>query len=185
MKATKLIALTVPVLLLFGCGIGDKNSTPKTEKTSKAISKTVISEKEYPYYICEQLLEFQTQKDTLLLKTGKAMNDKKNYEDVLKTVDSMDEALDRMENIEVPDKYNDIHKLVQEGVEDARKGTKILKDANKEDEQKIQEALLKSTPHMSGVDGEQWDKAIYELNQETKDAYAKALDKQIEAHAKK
>lgn len=39
MKATKLIALTVPVLLVFGCGVGDKDSTPKTEETSKAMLK--------------------------------------------------------------------------------------------------------------------------------------------------
>lgn len=45
----------------------------------------------------------------------------------------MDEALDRMENIKVPDKYKDINKLVLEGVTDARKGTKIILDANKED----------------------------------------------------
>lgn len=89
-----------------------------------------------------------------------------------------------MENIEVPDKYKDIHRLIQEGVTDARKGTKLIQDANKEDGQEIQLAILKSAPYMSGVDGEQWKEAIYKLNQETKDAYAKALDKQMEEHTK-
>ncbi|PEW88913.1 hypothetical protein CN445_09350 [Bacillus cereus] len=184
MKATKLVSLAIPILLLVGCAVGDKEAIPKTEQTSKAMLKTVISEKQYPYYICEQLVEFQFKKDGILLKLGEASKDNKRYKDVLKTANDMDEALDRMENIKVPDKYKDIHKLVLEGVTDARKGTKIIKDANKEDGLKIQEAVLKSAPHMSGVDGDQWREAIYKLNQETKDAYAKALDKQMEEHTK-
>ncbi|MED0971067.1 hypothetical protein [Bacillus paramycoides] len=185
MKATKLVSLAIPILLLVGCGVGDKDSTPKTEQTSNAIMKTVISEKQYPYYICEQLVEFQFQKDELLVNSGKAIKDKTKYKEVLKTVNDMDEALDRMENIKVPDKYKDIHKLVQEGVTDARKGTKIMKDADKEDGQKIQEALLNSIPHMSGMDGEQWREATFQIGKETEDAYAKALDKKIKEHAKK
>ncbi|MDC2864561.1 hypothetical protein [Bacillus sp. BP-3] len=184
MKATKLVSLAIPILLLVGCGVGDKDSIPKTEETSKAISKTVISEKQYPYYICEQLVEFQFKKDEILLKLGEASKDTKKYKDVFKTANDIDEALDRMENIIVPDKYKDIHKLVQEGITDARKGTKLIKDADKDDGLKIQEAVLKSSPHMSGVDGEQWREAIYKLNQETKDAYAKALDKKMEKHTK-
>ena len=184
MKATKLLSLAIPVLLLVGCGVGDKDSIPKTEETSKAMLKTVISEKQYPYYICEQLVEFQFKKDEILLILGEASKDNKKYKDVFKTANDMDEALDRMENIIVPDKYKDIHKLVQEGITDARKGTKLIKDADKDDGLKIQEAVLKSSPHMSGVDGEQWREAIYKLNQETKDAYAKALDKKMEEHTK-
>ncbi|PGA11445.1 hypothetical protein COL79_24225 [Bacillus pseudomycoides] len=157
MKATKLLSLAIPVLLLVGCGVGDKDSIPKTEETSKAMLKTVISEKQYPYYICEQLVEFQFKKDEILLILGEASKDNKKYKDVFKTANDMDEALDRMENIIVPDK---------------------------DDGLKIQEAVLKSSPHMSGVDGEQWREAIYKLNQETKDAYAKALDKRMEEHTK-
>jgi hypothetical protein len=184
MKSNKIVTLAIPILLLVGCGVGDKDSTPKTEQTSKAIMKTVISEKQYPYYICEQLVEFQFKKDEILLKLGEASKDNKKYKDVFKAANDMDEALDRMENITVPDKYKDIHKLVLEGITDARKGTKLIKDANKDDGLKIQEVVLKSSPYMSGIDGEQWREAIYKLNQETKDAYAKALDKKMEEHTK-
>ncbi|GGE63451.1 hypothetical protein [Priestia taiwanensis] len=184
MKATKLVSLAIPILLLVGCEIGDKDSSLKTEETSKAMLKTVVSEKQYPYYICEQLVEFQFKSDEIMLKLAEAPKDNKKYKDVFKTAEDMDEALDRIENIEVPDKYKDIHKLVQEGVTDARKGTKMIKDAGKEDGQKIQVAVLESAPHMSGVDGEQWREAIYRLNQETKDAYSKALDKKMEEHTK-
>lgn len=96
----------------------------------------------------------------ILLKLGAAKKNNKGYKEVFKTADAMDKALDRIENIKVTDKYKDIHELVLEGVTDARQGTKIIQD------------------------GEQWDKAIYELNQETKDAYAKALEKKMEEHAK-
>ncbi|HFK1722119.1 MULTISPECIES: hypothetical protein [Bacillus] len=119
-----------------------------------------------------------------MLKLGEAKKNNKGYKEVFKTADAMDKALDRMENIKVTDKYKDIHELVLEGVTDARQGTKIIHDANKEDRKEIELAILKSTPHMPGVDGEQWDKAIYELNQETKDAYAKTLEKKMEEHAK-
>lgn len=77
MKATKLVSLAIPILLLVGCGIGDKGSTPKTEETSKVMSKTVISEKQYPYYICEQLVEFQYKKDLIVLKIGEATKNNK------------------------------------------------------------------------------------------------------------
>ncbi|MBZ4221600.1 hypothetical protein LAE98_05640 [Bacillus wiedmannii] len=183
MKATKLISLAIPILLLVGCGIGDKGSTPKTEETSKVMSKTVISEKQYPYYICEQLVEFQYKKDEILLKLGDASKDNNKYKDVFKTANDMDKTLDRMENITVPDKYRDIHKLIQKGITDARKGTKFIKDADKDDGLKIQAAVLNSSPHMLGVDGELWKEAIYELNLESKDAYAKALDKKMKEHA--
>lgn len=96
----------------------------------------------------------------------------------------MDKILDNMEHIKVPDKYKDIHKDIQVGVTDARKATKLIKDASKEDKPNMQEAVLKSTPYLSGVDGEHWDKAIYELGQENKDAYGKALDKLMKEHAK-
>lgn len=184
MKSNKIVTLTIPILLLVSCWVGDKDSTHKTEQTSKTIMKTVISEKQYPYYICEQLIEFQFKKDEILLKLGEASKDNKKYKDVFKTANDMDEALDRMENIRVPDKYKDIHKLVQEGITDARKGTKLIKDADKDDGLKIQEAVSKISPYMSGVDGEQWREAIYQLNQETKDAYAKALDKKMGEHTK-
>ncbi|HDX9650634.1 hypothetical protein COL68_21010 [Bacillus wiedmannii] len=185
MKATKLIALTFPVLLLFGCGVGDKDSTPKTEETSKSMLKTTISEEQYPYYISEQLVEFQFKKDEILLKLGEASKDNNKYKDVFKTANDMDKTLDLMGNITVPDKYRDIHKLIQKGITDARKGTKFIKDADKDGGLKIQAAVLNSSPspHMLGVDGELWKEAIYELNLESKDAYAKALDKKMKEHA--
>jgi hypothetical protein len=184
MKARKLVSLAIPILLLVGCGVGDKDSTPKTERTSKAIMKTVISEKQYPYYICEQLVEFQFRKDSLLVNLGEAMKDKEKEKDILKTANEMDKILDNMEHIKVPDKYKDIHKDIQVGVTDARKATKLIKDASKKDKPNMQEAVLKSAPYLSGVDGEHWDKAIYELGQENKDAYGKALDKLVKEHSK-
>lgn len=82
MKSNKIVTLAIPILLLVGCGVGDKDSTPKTEQTSKAIMKTVISEKQYPYYICEQLVEFQFRKDSLLVNLGEAMKDKEKEKDI-------------------------------------------------------------------------------------------------------
>ncbi|MBG9713148.1 MULTISPECIES: hypothetical protein [Bacillus cereus group] len=185
MKAKRLVALTVPVLLLFGCGVGDKESTSKVEETSKSMLKTVISEKQYPYYICEQLVEFQFQKDNIIVSLGNAQKGDKKYKEVFKTADAMDEALDRMENIKVPDKYKDIHKLVLEGVTDARKGTKIILDSKGKDANEVSLAIMTSAPHMSGLDGEQWREVPYQLHKETPDAFSKALDKKTKEHQKK
>lgn len=182
MKAMKLVSLAIPILLLVGCTVGDKESTPKTEQSSKSTMKTVISEKQYPYYICEQLVEFQYRKDLLIVNFGKAMKDKEKEKDILKTANEMDKILDNMEYIKVPDKYKDIHKDIQVGITDARKATKFIKDASKEDKSNMQEAVLKSTPHLSGVDGEHWKKATYELSKENEDAYGKALDKSMKEH---
>ena len=181
MKATKLVSLAIPILLLVGCAVENKESTPKTEQLSKSTMKTVISEKQYPYYICEQLVEFQYMKDLLIVNSMQAMEDKEK--DILKTANEMDKILDNMEYIEVPDKYKDIHKDIQVGVTDARKATKLIKDASKEDKPNMQEAVLKSTPHLSGVDGESWKSALYELSKENEDAYGKALDKLMKEHA--
>ncbi|MGY3190611.1 hypothetical protein [Lysinibacillus sp. TE18511] len=183
MKATKLVSLAIPILLLVGCVIENKESTPKTEQLSKSTMKTVISEKQYPYYICEQLVEFQYMKDLFIVNSMKAMKEKEKEKDILKTANKMDKILDNMEYIKVPDKYKDIHKDIQVGVTDARKATKLVKDASKEDKPNMQEAVLKSTPHLSGVDGECWNRAIYELSKENKDAYGKALDKLMKEHA--
>ncbi|MDF9528324.1 hypothetical protein [Bacillus cereus] len=87
-----------------------------------------------------------------MLKLGEAKQNNIGYKEVFKTADAMDKALDRMENIKVTD---NIHELVLEGVTDARQGTKIIQDANKEDGKEIELAILKNTPYMSGVDGEQ------------------------------
>ncbi|MBJ8149542.1 hypothetical protein [Bacillus cereus] len=184
MRAKKLVTLAVPFMLLVGCEVGDKDSTHKTEQTSKAITKTVISEQQYPYYICEQVVEFQFKKDELLLNLGESLKDKEKAKAVSKTSNEIDKILDNMEHIKVPDTYKDIHKSIQEGVTEARKATKLIKDAGKEDKQKIQEATMKGTEFLSGVDGEHWKKAIYELSQENKDAYSKALDKKVKEHSK-
>lgn len=187
MKATKLVSLAIPILLLVGCAVENKESTPKTEQLSKSTMKTVISEKQYPYYICEQLVEFQYMKDLFIVNSMKAMEDKEKEKDILETANKMDKILDNMEYIKVPDKYKDIHKDIhkdiQVGVTDARKATKLIKDASKEDKPNMQEAVLKSTPHLSGVDGENWKSALYELSKENKDAYGKALDKLMKEHA--
>ncbi|MBK5489001.1 MULTISPECIES: DUF7018 domain-containing (lipo)protein [Bacillus] len=185
MKATKLIALTVPVLLLFGCGVGDKDSTPKTEEASKAMLKTKISEEQYPSHIYEQLLEFQFKKDNILIGLGNAQKGDEKYKEVFKTVDAMDEALDRMENIKVPDKYKDTHKLVLEGVTDARKGTKFILDAKGKDANEVSLAIMNSVPHMSGMDGEQWREAAFQLGKENKDAMSKVMDKKVKELQKK
>ena len=151
-KATKLVLLAIPTLLLVGCALGNKESTPRTEQASKSTMETVISEEQYPYYICEQLVEFQYWKDLLIFNADKE-------EDILKNANKMDEILDNMEYIKVPDKYKDIHKDIQIGVTDARNATKLIKDARKEDNSNMQEAFLKSVPHLSGLDGENWSRS--------------------------
>ncbi|OFD89590.1 hypothetical protein BWGOE13_38180 [Bacillus mycoides] len=185
MKATKLIALTVPVLLLFGCGVGDKDSTPKTEETSKAMVKTTISEKQYPSYMYEQLLEFQFQKDNIPISLGYAQKGDEKYKEVFKTASALDASLDRMENIKVPDKYKDIHKLILEGVEDARKGTKSVLDAKGKDVNEVSLAIVNSFPHMLGMDREQWKEAVYQLAKENKDSLEKVFDKKVKEHQQK
>lgn len=97
----------------------------------------------------------------------------------------MDEALDRMENIKVPDKYKDIHKLILVGVDDARKGTKFILDAKGKDANEVSLAIMNSVPHMSGVDGDQWKEAIFQLAKENKDDLEKVFKKKVEEHGNK
>lgn len=84
MRAKKLVTLAVPFMLLVGCEVGDKDSTHKTEQTSKAI--TILSEQQYPYYICEQVVEFQFKKDELLLNLGESLKDKEKAKSCFKNI---------------------------------------------------------------------------------------------------
>ncbi|MDR4442372.1 hypothetical protein FO512_30875, partial [Bacillus cereus] len=80
--------------------------------TSTAITKTVISEQQYQYYICEQVVELQFKKDELLLNVGESLKDKEKAKAVLKTSNAIHNILDNMEHIKVPDTYKDIQKSI-------------------------------------------------------------------------
>ena len=51
-------------MLLFGCGVGEKDSIPKTEETSKQDKKIKVSEEKYPYYVMERMVDFNSQLDS-------------------------------------------------------------------------------------------------------------------------
>ncbi|MGF2716198.1 hypothetical protein ACQUY5_28870 [Bacillus cereus] len=172
----RVIGIAVPVMLLFGCGVVDK-ATPKTEETSKAMLKTVLSEKEYPSYMYEQLLKFSFNKDDVILGLGSAQKGDKRYEAVFKSASILDEALDRIENVKVPDKYKENHKLILEGVEDARKATKPILKAKGKDVEEVNVVITNSFPHLDGMDRPQWKEAIYQLAKENKEEFEKVFTK--------
>ena len=41
----RVLGVAVPVMLLFGCGVGEKDSIPKTEETSKQDKKKKYQKK--------------------------------------------------------------------------------------------------------------------------------------------
>ncbi|EMX0193227.1 hypothetical protein [Bacillus thuringiensis] len=53
----KILSSVVPLFLVneVGCGLSDKSPESKTAAVSKTIMKVALSEKQYPYYICEQV----------------------------------------------------------------------------------------------------------------------------------
>ncbi|PGF05294.1 hypothetical protein [Bacillus toyonensis] len=179
MKAKKLIALTVPVMLLFGCGVV-KDTKPKVEETSKAMLKTNLSEKEYPSYMYEQLLKFSFSKDNIIFGLGYAQKGDEKYKELFKTAEMLDETLDRMENVKAPDKYKDVHKLILEGVEDARKGIKPIVEAKGKDANEVSVVITNAFPHLDGMDRPQWKEATYQLIQENKDEFEKVTTKVVE-----
>ncbi|MEC2463593.1 hypothetical protein P9X10_01580 [Bacillus cereus] len=183
MKAKKLIALTVPVMLLFGCGVA-KDTKPKVEETSKAMVKTVVSEKEYPSYMYEQLLKFSFNKDNIILGLASSQKDDEKYKELFKSADILDEALDRLENVKVPDKYKDNHKLILEGVEDARKGIKPIVEAKGKDVKEVNTVITNNMIHLDGMDRPQWKEAVYQLGKENKEELRKVMDKIVEEYTK-
>ncbi|PEA53669.1 hypothetical protein CON64_17660 [Bacillus pseudomycoides] len=176
MKATKFVSLAIPVLLLVGCGVGDKDSTPKTKQSNKATMKVVLSEKQYPYYISEQVVEYQFKKDEFLLKVMESSKDKDKIDDMLVSVDEIEEILDAIENIEVPSKYQDKQKSMLAGVSEARKGLKIIKDSSKKGKINIPETV----GNLSTADIDYWEPTVKELSKENPDAYKKALENKME-----
>ncbi|MED3346585.1 hypothetical protein P4417_32780, partial [Bacillus thuringiensis] len=84
--------------------------------------------------------------------------------------------------VKVPDKYKDTHKLILEGVEDARKGTKPILEAKGKDVKEVSVVIANSSPHLLGMDREQWKEAVYQLAKENKDDFSKVYDKKIEEH---
>lgn len=184
MKATKLIALTFPVLLLFGCGVGDKDSTPKTEETSKAMLKTAISEKQYPNYICEQMVEFQfVKKDGFIISLGEFVKDESKINELLDSVNKLEETVENIENIKVPSKYKDQQEVMLKGASELRKSIKLVKESKKEKES-IGEPIGKLMESLTVVYTNYWEPTMDELSKDDPDAYRKALDKLMKKHAK-
>ncbi|WJE24553.1 DUF7018 domain-containing (lipo)protein [Bacillus cereus] len=181
MKATKLVALTVPVLLLFGCGVGDKNSTPKTQEVSK--KKEKMSEKEYPLYICEQTIEFTNKIEEYSNTVRQAVKGNGDLQDVLASIDELEDVLDSIENIEAPKKYEDKQKSMQEGVDEARKGLELIRDGMKQfADGKDNEARMKGKEKASeGVEvvkhagNNLWTPVIRDLVSEDQTVYERAL----------
>ncbi|CAG9614944.1 hypothetical protein CN326_22260 [Bacillus sp. AFS018417] len=185
MKAKKLICLAFPLMLVAGVGCSkDNTEEKKTETVSKTKMKVVLSEKQYPYYICEQMVEFQFKKDEFVANVLQASKDKDKVKDVLKSVDEIEEILDAIENIEVPSKYKDKQKVMLEGVSEARKGLESIKDSSKKDKTNIQESVTKTVGNLSTADIELWEPIVKEISKENPDAYEKALDNKMEQHKK-
>lgn len=180
----RLVSVAVPVMLLFGCGVV-KDTKPKVEETSKAMLKTTVSEKEYPSYMYEQLVTFSFNKDDIILGISSKQKGDDRYNKIFETASIMDEALDRMENVKVPDKYKANHKLILEGVEDARKGIKPILEAKGKDVNEVNIAITNNLPHLDGMDRPQWKEAIYQLAKENKDDFEKVFTKLMEEQVKK
>ncbi|MBJ8053224.1 hypothetical protein JDS87_14880 [Bacillus cereus] len=183
MKATKLIALTVPVLLLFGCGVGDKDSTPKTQDIFK--KKVVLSEKQYPNYICEQMVEFQfVKKDGYLIKMGEFIKEDSKTDVILDSVDEIEETVKAIENIEAPAKYQDQQKVMLKGASELRKGLDLIRESSKKDKDSFKESVARLMENLSVAYLDYWEPTTKELSKYDPDAYGKALDKLMKEHAK-
>ncbi|GLV62689.1 hypothetical protein Bmyc01_13590 [Bacillus mycoides] len=180
MKVTKLVSLAIPVLLLVGCGVGDKDSTPKTEEVSK--KKVKISEEKYPLYICEQMVEFQNKLDGYSNTVVQVFKGTTDVQDVLKSIYELEQVLDNIENIESPSKYKDQQKSMQEGVDEARKGIELLNDGftsyadgNKEDKVKAQKLATEGGEVLNHADKDFWHPVIKSLVTENPEVYEQAL----------
>ena len=90
-----------------------------------------------------------------------------------------------MENVKVHDKYKANHKLILEGVEDARKGIKPILEAKGKDVNEVNIAITNNLPHLDGMDRPQWKEAIYQLAKENKDDFEKVFTKVMEEQVKK
>ena len=178
MKAKKLALVTVPIMLLFGCGIENKVSEPKTEE----VDKVEVSEEKYPYYICELIIEFQNKQEEYTNTVTRAFKGGGDLQDVLASVDGLEDVLNDMENIKPPKKYENQQKVTQEGVDESRKGLELIRDGMKliadgsaEDRQKGKETVMEGIDTVMYADKNMWHSVVKDLYAENPKVYEQAL----------
>ncbi|MEC2463594.1 hypothetical protein P9X10_01585 [Bacillus cereus] len=179
----RVIGIAVPVMLLFGCGVSDNSSDPKTEEVSKETKKEKISEKDYPLFVCEQIIEFTNKLDEYSNTVRQAVKGNGDLQDVLASVDELEEVLSKMESVEAPTKYEDKQKIMQEGVDEANKGLELIKDgmkqfANGEDNQARMQGKEKASEGAEVVKhagNNIWTPVVKDLVSEDSTVYERAL----------
>ncbi|PGF05293.1 DUF7018 domain-containing (lipo)protein [Bacillus toyonensis] len=179
----RLVGVAVPAMLLFGCGAVDKDTSPKTEEVSKETNKEKISEKEYPLFVCENIIEFTNKIDEYSNTVRQAVKGNGDLQDVLASVDELEDVLNKMKNVDAPSKYEDKQKVMQEGVDEANKGLELIRDgmkqfANGEDNQARMQGKEKASEGVEVVKhagNNIWTPVVKDLVSEDSTVYERAL----------
>ncbi|MFK4011488.1 DUF7018 domain-containing (lipo)protein [Bacillus cereus] len=177
----KILSLVVPLFLVteVGCGLSDKSPESKTEAVSKTTMKVALSEEQYPYYICEQVIEYQLKKDEFLINMSEAFKDKNKLDDVSDSVDELEEIVNAIENIEAPSKYKTNQKVMLEGTSELRKGIDLIKESRQKDKTNINKPIANLVENVKAAYLDYWEPTINEISKENPDAYKKTLEKKL------
>ncbi|EEL88971.1 TPA: hypothetical protein ACGW7B_001795 [Bacillus nitratireducens] len=175
MKATKLVSLAIPVLLLAGCGVSEKSSEPKTETVSKEDNKQTVSAREYPSTILDYHKEFYRQLDPFGTSFDSFLKGVGSKHDLLDVIDNSEAVLDKIANIEPPSEYKDDHEKIIEGIKSMKGGFKEINQAINDHQS---DADIKTTINLvrNGTDNlqkgnEEWTPSLnklFKINKEGK-----------------
>ncbi|MGF2714576.1 DUF7018 domain-containing (lipo)protein [Bacillus cereus] len=144
MKANKLVALALPIMLMGGCVTVDKTESKeaKTEesakekesktdekasnskeesKSSKDVQKVRVLAEDYPMYLIDLGNEFDKSFNSFNATVGDFFDGKKDRKDVLAKIDDMNKVMDKFEAIDPPNKYVDSQKDMEKAIVKYRK----------------------------------------------------------------
>lgn len=167
LKRKKVLAVVIPIMLLTGCGGGDKVSTVKRDKIEQQTTTTKqVSKDDYAGKLSFLILAFDggyTEYNKLLEKPEK---DNNKLEERL---DGLIRLTDELAEINPPNEFKDIQKLIVESTSHFKKSFELSKKANA-DEDKTSEshlATVKESEEELKKAKELWDNVANEVNKTT------------------
>lgn len=152
-KAKKLVALTVPFMLLVGCGVGKTEAKPKESVEEKVTKKKKVSGDEYPEVITSISSDF-LKKVADLSETARdrTMSDEEVSKTMLSQIKDIQKTIKKFEEIEPPVEFRKPHETLLEAVasyKDAYKTQENMlkpsKDVKPEQAQKVKDKLKEAS----------------------------------------
>lgn len=181
MNTKKLLGVAVPVMLLFGCGVSEKTTTSKQEKTEESkvkesksnIKKEKVSKEDYPnkvYKLGEEFDKLFAEHNNI---TRGVLDGKKKKSDVVDSVKELNKMLDKFESIDPPKEYVNQQKDFEKAISYFRESFSLINEVftrkeKREKGEKTDKELIEKSEKLVKEGDVYWLKAFKDLEGDIK-----------------